>query len=80
MQRRYNALSDRGVVSLSELSSRRATDTPANATWEGTHVRCFEQILGCRVRYDGYGLRFYNAGQHVVRCGVPGAHGWVGVR
>ncbi|EFJ49726.1 hypothetical protein VOLCADRAFT_104177 [Volvox carteri f. nagariensis] len=67
----YNSLSDRGVVSLSELSSRRPTDTPPNTTWEGTHVRCFEQIVGCRIRYDGYGLRFYNAGQYVVRHYMP---------
>ncbi|GIL80178.1 hypothetical protein Vretimale_12976 [Volvox reticuliferus] len=67
----YNSLSDRGVVSLSELSSRRSTDTPTNVTWEGTHIRCFEQIVGCRIRYDGYGLRFYNAGQHVVRHYMP---------
>ncbi|GFR49741.1 hypothetical protein Agub_g11898 [Astrephomene gubernaculifera] len=67
----YGSLSDRDVVSLSELSARRPADTPSNATWEGRHIRCFERMMGCRIRYDRYGLRFYNAGQHVARHYMP---------
>ncbi|KXZ43611.1 hypothetical protein GPECTOR_85g341 [Gonium pectorale] len=67
----YGSLSDRAVVSLSELSARKPHDTPSNATWEGRHVRCFETVVGCRIRYDRYGLRFYNAGQHVAKHYMP---------
>ncbi|KAG2424444.1 hypothetical protein HXX76_014497 [Chlamydomonas incerta] len=62
----YGSLTDKAVVSLSELSARKPTTAPSNATWEGRHVRCFETMLGCRVRYDRYGLKFYRAAQYVV--------------
>ncbi len=46
MHARYGSLTERAVVSLSELSSRLGPDTPSNATWEGRHVRCFERMVG----------------------------------
>ncbi len=63
---RYGSLTDKAVTSLSELSARKPTSEPSNATWEGSHIRCFETMLGCRVRYDRYGLKFYRAAQYVV--------------
>lgn len=59
-------MTDKAVISLSELSARKPSSEPSNATWEGRHVRCFETMLGCRVRYDRYGLKFYRAAQYVV--------------
>ncbi|KAG2497460.1 hypothetical protein HYH03_004615 [Edaphochlamys debaryana] len=67
----YGSLTDKAVVSLSELSARKPKDTPSNATGEGRHVRCFERVIGCRIRYDRFGLKFYNAGQYVAKHYQP---------